>query len=149
MSVRPLRSSSASAAVSGWPDAGATAARAHSSAHPRRSAVQRERKRRRSASAGLTFLNDDFRALAVPGEIRSSKYVAQGFERFEILDGALELHLREFSGVDAIAVNRREPGFPLEPLEEAPRASTPSSSEPAGQRADPFETRVVGRRARR
>src|SRR5215469_12997906 len=113
MSVRPLRSSSASAVVSGWPTVTPNAARAHSSAHPAKSVSRRSGAR--SAVAGLAFLNDDFRALAVPGEIRCCKYVAQGLERFEIVDGALELHLREFSGVDAIAVNRCEARFPVEP----------------------------------
>src|SRR3954469_2864538 len=116
MSVRPLRCSSASAAVSGSPTVAANATRMQSSTHTVKSA---ERFRRaRSAGAGQAFFNDDFRALAVPGEIRCCKYVAQGLERFEIVDRALELDLRESSCVDAIAVNRREAGFPAEPLEE-------------------------------
>src|SRR5207247_5707011 len=109
---------SASAVVSGSPTVAATAARMHSSAHPQWTQDRKtgRRGRCRSAVAGLAFLNDDFRALAVPGEIRSCKDVAQGLERFEIFDGALELHLRESSGVDAIAVNRREACFATKPV---------------------------------
>src|SRR5262245_59284054 len=120
MSVRPLRSTSESALVSGWPTDAASAARAHSSTHPQNMRMRSANRRERcgSAVAGQAFFNDDFRALAVPGEIRCCKYVAQGFERFEVFDGALELHLREFSGVDAIAVNRCESRFPVEPRKE-------------------------------
>ena len=82
--------------MSGCPTLAASVARAHSSAQPTRSANRRRGPR--SAVAGQAFLNDDFRALAVPGEIRSCKYVAQGFERFEILDraaGRTEEQVRE------------------------------------------------------
>src|SRR5690348_16996347 len=144
MSVRPLRSSSASAAVSGWPTVAPSATRAHSSAHPPRNPKWRANRRRLegSAVAGLAFLNDDFRALAVPGEIRCCKYVAQGLERLETVDGTLELHLRESSGVDAIAVNRREAGFAMEPCKECGKCRA-FELEARRQLGNPLETHVV------
>src|SRR6185436_1546544 len=93
------------------------------------------------AGASQTFFNDDFRALAVPGEIRSSENVAQGFHRFEIVDGALELHLRGLSGVNGIAVNRNKSRLALEPCEEAGERRA-FELEIRRQLADPLEARV-------
>src|SRR5688572_26554990 len=138
MSVRPLRSSSASAAASGCP-----ASIAHAAPAPSQQPSKIPSARCRSVARDALF-DEDLLALKVPGEIRCCEHIAQGVERREMLDRALELHVGEILRVDSRVVNRREAGFTMKPGHEFGQRGA-FELEPGRQGADPVETRIIRR----
>ena len=110
---KPLRWSSSSAAASGSP-----AEMPH--ALPCEQRAENQQRAERTPFVNQPALAErcsmiTFCAVAVPGEIGGCENQAQGFERLEIFDRALELHLAQVSAVEALGVNRHETGLALEP----------------------------------
>src|SRR3954471_16146287 len=109
-----------------------------------RKTAKKQARTRRSDARRPALLDDDAGTFTMPTQIRGCEYKLQGLEGREIVDGAAQLNLSEVFRVDVAPVDRRQPGFTLEPRQER-RERRAVELERRGHLAYPLEARVIGR----